>query len=155
MDRGAWWAAVHRVTQSRQDWSDLEAAAGISWLGHYLWKRWEVRRESVYHTHSLSSLKRRTLNGLRAERKHTVGPPLCGGSRMRLSTESRPLCLKGWRIGQAQLWPARKVSSFWQERALCRRPSCLVTNLKRGSPTLYSSLVLAHLSNLLTTYYLA
>ena len=31
MDREAWWAAVHGVAQSRNDWSDLAAAAA----GHY------------------------------------------------------------------------------------------------------------------------
>ena len=33
------------------------------------------------------------------------------------------------------------VSSFWQERAPCRRLLCLFTNLNSGTPTLYSSLL--------------
>ena len=53
------------------------------------------------------------------------------------------------------------VNSFWLKKlsagksSLQETPLCLVINLKPSTPMLYTSLALAHLSNLLITQYFA
>ena len=135
VDRGAWWAAVHRVTQSRTQLKRL-SSSGRHFLVRTLLMKKVRSQERICLSHTFPFFIEKKDSWWAEGRKEAH----CGATTLwrildeTFKGEQTSLCLKGWRTEQPQLWPSRKVSSYWQERALCRRPSCLVTNLKPSTP---------------------